>query len=329
MYHIKRKEVRQIKNLWYFILVLGMIGFWGNHFSRAQSTWFHPSPMNSSSTLIDICFNEQEYGWAVGDSGIVWHTQNGGKSWDSQTIENYPVLHALTFTDEKSGWIVGEGGLILRTQNGGQKWLEQECPTSDTFYDVVFLDSLRGWIAGSYYILATLNGGQSWEVKLHSRENVFYGLYFFNPSEGWAVGGSSLFYTKDGGNTWKLSEVPTRSCLYSIFFQDSLHGWVVGDDAAIFYTANRGQSWQEIYSHRPIWLNSVKFCNPYFGCCAGVFYEDSELQGILLWTNDGGATWQEEICASPLYASCFRKPGLVWTVGAGGYIAQLELKAPD
>ena len=35
-------------------------------------------------TLRAIQFVDEQEGWAAGDEGVIWHTIDGGKSWDRQ-----------------------------------------------------------------------------------------------------------------------------------------------------------------------------------------------------------------------------------------------------
>ena len=56
---------------------------------------------------------------------IVFHTEDGGQTWQKFHTGNRNWLHAICFTDEKTGWAVGERGTILKTTDGGRNWQTQ------------------------------------------------------------------------------------------------------------------------------------------------------------------------------------------------------------
>lgn len=72
------------------------------------------------------CLNENEV-WVCGYRGSVFHTGDGGATWDklrngNQLVQkNYLMLDVL-FKDANTGWICGEEGLLLQTTNGGKDW---------------------------------------------------------------------------------------------------------------------------------------------------------------------------------------------------------------
>jgi photosystem II stability/assembly factor-like uncharacterized protein len=61
-------------------------------------------------------------GTAVGDSGTILRTTNGGNSWIPQTSGTTKTLYGVSFTDANNGTVVGfefgGTGIILRQQTG-------------------------------------------------------------------------------------------------------------------------------------------------------------------------------------------------------------------
>ena len=43
----------------------------------------------ADARLNDVCFVDVRKGWAVGDRGAVWHTDDGGKTWTFEDPENF------------------------------------------------------------------------------------------------------------------------------------------------------------------------------------------------------------------------------------------------
>lgn len=128
--------------------------------------------------LNDICFVDAQHGWAVGDRGAIWQTDNGGRHWQTQTSGVNCGLQSVCFIDAQLGWAAGGA----------------THPFSHTSSGVV---------------LATEDGGRTWQ---HNPKLVLPGLRrigFYDPRRGWAVAfrstmyPSGLFVTDDGGRSWR------------------------------------------------------------------------------------------------------------------------------
>ena len=66
-----------------------------------------------------VSFTDANNGTAVGDSGIILRTTNGGTNWTSQSSGTTNHLYGVSFTDANNGTVVGANGTILRTTTGG------------------------------------------------------------------------------------------------------------------------------------------------------------------------------------------------------------------
>lgn len=121
-------------------------------------TWRQARAVPSSVALTDVCFVNDTLGWAVGHSGIVLHSRDGGETWVRQLdgrqaaqqvlaeaqafeaagqegaarllreaqrmVEDGPdkPLLGVSFTDERRGYVIGAYGLALATEDGGRSW---------------------------------------------------------------------------------------------------------------------------------------------------------------------------------------------------------------
>ena len=110
-------------------------------------TWFE-TPVRA------VHFVDDGEGWAVGDQGAIFHSVDGGESWERQESgTDYTDLRDVFFVDGQGGWAVGKSGLILKTLTGGKTWhrliwtgeYEGFHPRLNR---VVFVDPLEGWIVG-------------------------------------------------------------------------------------------------------------------------------------------------------------------------------------
>jgi photosystem II stability/assembly factor-like uncharacterized protein len=69
-----------------------------------------------------MSFANDETGYAIGYTGSIWKTNDGGENWDR--LRNLTSLYAsmvfnCTFSDVNVGYIAGEHGCILKTEDGG------------------------------------------------------------------------------------------------------------------------------------------------------------------------------------------------------------------
>src|SRR5687767_1123172 len=73
-----------------------------------------------------VQFIDRNEGWAAGDDGAVWHTIDGGETWERQSTGVRGSLRALHFMNPYTGWIVGReelpggtsAGIVLVTTDG-------------------------------------------------------------------------------------------------------------------------------------------------------------------------------------------------------------------
>lgn len=187
----------------------------------SQQYWIQqPSP--TTKPLYKSFFVDTSYGWAVGDSGIVIHTSNGGINWVIQPagIGNFP-MDDVFFINRTTGWIINNdffftGSTILSTTNSGANWSNYRYPDSSLVLNCIyFLDNNTGFLSGySGVIMKTTNAGGNW-FQTHI-DTAFCPLLhmlpkqefaFLNATTGFACGGQidiqgMIWKTTDAGLNW-------------------------------------------------------------------------------------------------------------------------------
>jgi len=154
--------------------------------------------IDPKSELLAAAFAGIESGWVAPyytalpplAEQVVWHTADGGASWQAVTIpvdglnEAFSISH-LQFIDETNGWLMAHVGAgmnhdylaIYRTQDGGSSWQRIIDPYTDSSgmmscqkNALFFTDTQTGWLTGScngvaagVLIFRSLDGGMSWE----------------------------------------------------------------------------------------------------------------------------------------------------------------------
>jgi hypothetical protein len=108
-----------------------------------------------------VFFLNATTGWAVGSSGVVLKTVNGGVSWTASTPAALN-LNSVRFLNANVGFAVGASGVVLKTTNGGASWTAQY-PVPGELNAVFFVDAVDGWAVGVNGVqIKTTNAGETW-----------------------------------------------------------------------------------------------------------------------------------------------------------------------
>ena len=325
----------------YFLLVIlfsvnGAIAQWG-----VQNS-------GTTNNLNSVYFTDPDNGWAVGDSGTILHTSDGGLNWVTQSSNTAFKLNAVFFTDTDNGYAVGNGiypvrgNIILKTTDGGLTWADTSYGSQTQEWDlydlrsVQFTDPSTGYIFGYYnadyemFILKTTDSGANWNKVLSlgvSVEGWTSGSMFFSgPDTGYFIHTdynmsttAAIYKTTDGWNTWADHLIyhygrPNLPGLSAVCFPDADTGYVIGA-GGLFKSIDGGVTWTDMGLERP--GNSLFFTNANEGWL---------IQGgdtILYSTNGGDSlTIQNPGTANDLNSLYFIDENTGYAVGESGIIVK-------
>ena len=155
-----------------------------------------------------MAFVDSMTGWAVGDSGVILKTINGGSTWTVSDLRHVGGAHGRRVRQTpRTAGRSGAGGAILATTNGGgAKWSSQSAGASFSWRltGVDAVDAAHAWAVAEWgKIVATSNGGGTWTTAdlRAARENLT-GVSFVDATHGWACGyNGTLLVTASGGVT--------------------------------------------------------------------------------------------------------------------------------
>jgi photosystem II stability/assembly factor-like uncharacterized protein len=228
--------------------------------TNGGQTWFDESFKYGYCS--DLCFVDIINGWAVGDSGLICRTRDGGHTWEKQTSGTDLDLYSVFFIDSSTGWAVGRAtwfndphNVILHTADGGGHWVTQYATEEGPFYSVYFTDANNGWVAGCYYlispglngwILHTTDGGKTWQTNLIVNQTLLRDISFNNDQFGYATGWFGV--VMNGGANWQKIVVDTSAYLFTACFVSQTRGWVGGDESLgnglLYTTYDGGKNWR-------------------------------------------------------------------------------------
>jgi len=227
----------RLTGVWFFDMVNGLVcGELGTLYSTADGgkTWCKIPVFGAE--LQDLGFCGKRIGYAVGLSGRILWTHDGGASWKEARPRTSRLLLGVSCVGEKLAWAVGLGGTILHSSDGGKTWELQDSGTASILLDVCFVDASNGWAVGmAGVIVHTTDGGKTWVRQQSGAKHELNGAYFADKDVGFIVGQESIFLrTTDGGKTWqKQILIDKDTWLYSIFMLDAESGYACGKNGIL------------------------------------------------------------------------------------------------
>ena len=132
--------------------------------------------------MIGLAFATTSSGWAVGQKGVILHTENGGSTWNFQSSGTRVDLMSAVFITPKLGWVVGRSGIILHTSDGGATWALEASGDREDLIDVDFATAQSGWAVGKAgTILHTDDGGVTWSPQKSGTDTELQSISIVKP----------------------------------------------------------------------------------------------------------------------------------------------------
>lgn len=293
-------------------------------------------PALDDAQLTDVVFVTRELGWAVGDRGVIWHTADGGQSWNPQHSGVTCQLHSVCFLDDKLGWAAGgftkpyshtTVGVVLHTRDGGQKWSILRDKILPTINQIGFFDAKHGWAVGHSSPLfptgtmTTTDGGRSWTALGGGAARTWLAADFLDPNTGVLAGrDSSLALAGRNGIEPVAADYGLRT-LHRLKLAANGAGWLVGDGGLVLNTVDAGRTWSTTEGALPAGANTQ------------FDYSALAVRGRHVWiagtpgtrvlhSADGGRTWESAPTRQslPIRSLSFVDEQHGWAVGELGTI---------
>lgn len=300
-------------------------------FQTARADWTKQN-LNTLAWLHDVFFVNEKTGWIAGGSGVLFSTNDGGKTWKKESGVTEDTIRQVYFSDEFTGWLLCERNIfnrganassyLLKTTNGGADWEKQEFEDikRERLVRIFFNADKEGFAvgeSGTFYALRE----EKWQRQASPMRYLLLDGTFSDAKTGVIVGASgSIAFTEDAGATWKSSSVfnSPKAKFNSVFFINQKTGWTAGTEGKIFQTVNGGKIWREQTSGVTKNLNGIAFLNSNKGWAIGD-------EGTILQTNSAGNVWvslNSKIKHRLEKIFFIGKKG--WIVGFGGTVLMYE-----
>ncbi|MGD0156104.1 MAG: YCF48-related protein [Terracidiphilus sp.] len=233
--------------------------------------------------------------WAVGNSGVVIESDDGGVAWSARTSGTPSHLESIFGTsDGKMLVAVGDGGTIVESEDGGATWTSRASGTRNTLLsNFGTSDGKQQWaVSAKGEIFGSDNAGATWTRQSAGATDWLGSIYGISDgSRLWAVGDhGTVLESDDEGATWALDHSPLQASLSAVFaIGDGKHLWAVTSGSAIA-SDDGGATWtmnaMTPSTASPPGIHAV------FGSADGKRIWAVGDSGTILASEDGGSNWQ-------------------------------------
>lgn len=254
--------------------------------------------------------------------------------WKPQNSRTDAHFRAISAVNENVVWAGGSRGTILRTSNGGENWEIIKVADAEKldFRGIKAIDektvvAVSAGLAeeGQARIYRTDDAGKTWkQVWQTNQKGVFLdGVAFWDKKNGIIFGDPIdshlyLLKTSDGGKTWKrlspaslAANLPNEASFAAsnstMVVEGSKNVWIGtggADHARVFYSSDRGKTWQ--IADTPMKANAssgifgMHFWDASHGIAVGGDYKsEKEAFENVIVTQDGGKTWNKKTSTNP------------------------------
>jgi photosystem II stability/assembly factor-like uncharacterized protein len=305
---------------------------------KADAGAFDPllsDAMRNDAWLHDLCFIDAQRGWAVGDRGVIWHTDDGGRTWAGQDSGVGCSLRSVCFINEREGWAGGgfshpythtSSGVLLWTRDGGRHWHRDTRAMLPALRQIRFFDEKQGFALGNSSamfpggVLLSHDGGRSWIPSCGGTAGWTTGEYIDARTVMLAGRNGSLATIRQGDLVPCAAAEGTLQAFRQMRLVAPPFAWLVGDGGLAMFTTDLGAHWQ-----RPPALPR--------DLAAMLDFSALAVRGPKCWiagspgsrvlhSPDGGRTWQALPTPTrlPLTAMTFADDQHGWAAGAMGTI---------
>lgn len=255
----------------------------------AQAQWFAQSS-GTSQPFTNIFFVDANTGTAIGLTGTIRRTTNGGVNWITQTVPA-DNLYGIYFLNSSTGYISGDA-VFYKTTNGGNTWVDPGGPVR-LHRGIYFTDANTGYTCSGVGALdKTTNGGAAWTVLSSGTTQNLNNIKFADASTGYVSGyNGTMLKTTDGGSSWSLLSTGITDHLFALAVINADVVYAGGESGKLIKTTNGGTTWSNLTSGITGRITNFSFLNANTGT-------GSANGNFIIRTTNGGSTWVSQV--SPL-----------------------------
>src|SRR5271166_3911201 len=271
--------------------------------SVGHSGWLWGDPTPQGNTLNDVVFLGAR-GFAVGESGTVLRSEDGGNTWVGLPSGTQADLGQVQEVNA-STVVVGGGCAVRESENAGASFhrlpvndSETSCGTPIASFS--FLSPSTGFVEqADGTIFLTTDGGQTVAPKTPVPLNGSGAgrIDFISPTVGFAItsgaAGGHIYRTADGAGSWSLV-ASTPATLSDLVFVSSTTAYAVGANNTLLKSTDEGMTWKALPLTLPAGSPAQSLtqisCSEVMNCLIATAPAAAPGTNVLVRTTDGGAT---------------------------------------
>ncbi len=216
--------------------------------SADNGTTWRQKPAPVSVTLTAVGFASPEVGWAVGHSGVVLNTEDGGDNWHQQ-LDGHGAAD-LVMASVTARKPAEEGQETFQRDMAEAERLVAD-GADKPFLDLCFTDRRNGFILGAYNLMfRTMDGGRTWAPwSRHTDNPNAYHLYrMLTVGHDLYVAGELglLLRSDDRGQTFQNLPSPYEGSYFGLIGLKSGLLIAYGLRGHAFQSADRGATWRPL-----------------------------------------------------------------------------------
>lgn len=277
---------------------------------------------NVTNNLNSIFFANDKFAVAVGDSGTIIISNDGGLSWSKKKFDKKINLSDIHCFPNGKTILIGDSSVIYYSKNFLDTLQLLPVQKGYTFLKIHFIDDQIGFITGNKgLILKTVNGGVNWYKVITNTTSLIFDVDFFDLRKGFAVGWNGLLLkTTNGGESWyRVENIVSDNYLKSIDLLSNGYGIIAGGDATILRTSNYGEEWEVKKIADVGGLQKVMFISEDYAALIGG-------KGTFLISKDKGNNWN--LVDTHIYTNmndlAINPDGHLYLVGLNGQILKIH-----
>lgn len=293
--------------------------------SIASAGWYEQQS-GISTDLYGVDMGSTQAAIAVGASGTVLYTTDGGAKWLAGTSGTTSDLQAVDMTTNTVGYAVGGTGLILKTSDAGVTWTQVGSGvTTEKLYDIKMYSTTTGYIVGGNgTILRTTDSGTTWTALTSGTTETLYAVDAISNTVAWVGGANGVLLRTSTGTTWSVVTTGVTSTILGVEMLSGSTVHIVGGGSLHQKTTDMGATWTSEGGAASIAAIVGEI----------IAYNNSNIMTLgmdasaMVTTN--GSTWTSEAISTK-----GAQYGLAWyalnariAVGAGGGIYGYDITAP-
>jgi PKD repeat protein len=150
--------------------------------------WCWQNPLPQGNLIGEQAWFDEKRGWAVGESGTILKTVDGGATWQPQASGVDAPLRTVLIVSPTVVWVGGDNGLLVITEDGGSSWRTASTGRSNSLRGLQALDGRAAWLAVAGGSFTTLDGGLSWTTAAVSDNSFYSAISQTSPTQFWMTG---------------------------------------------------------------------------------------------------------------------------------------------